>query len=199
MLTRVVAPAVAALALVATLGAPAANAAKTPAPRDATYASVLSARIPCPLNAYYPHLGCGRMKNGRLKLAPGNSPYAHIEVKDIDTTWKRTSVRFVDVAGSRHKEAVVLISANDGGVSWPNYVIVYDGHGNVLSKLDVGEVSGDARERTTFSTSRANSVDVRTSNIPRGAQPSCCGTGTDLWRLSKGPKDKPRWQLITRR
>lgn len=87
------------------------QAAPTPAPRDATYATALSGRIPCPLNPYYPELGCGRMRQGKLTLKPGNSPYAKVEIKNIESNWKRTSVRFVDVAGSRHKEAVVIISA----------------------------------------------------------------------------------------
>ena len=178
----------------------AAQAAPKPAPRDATYATVLSGRIPCPLNSYYPELGCGHMRGGKLTLRPGNSPYTHIQIKDLESTWKRTSVRFVDVAGTSHKEAVVIISANAGGVSWPNYVMVYDGNGALLNVWDSGKATdSDPRESTSFSTTRKNSVDVRVDGIPKGAEPSCCGTGKNIYRLSKGTNGKPHWKLISRR
>lgn len=178
----------------------AAQAAAKPAPRDATYATVLSGRIPCPINPYYPELGCGRMRQGKLTLKPGNSPYATVEIKNIDSNWKRTSVRFVDVAGTRHKEAVVIISANAGGVGWPNYVLVYDGTGKLINIWDSGKATdSDPREGTSFSTARKNSVDVRVEGIQKRGEGACCGTGKNIYRLSKGTNGKPHWKLISRR
>lgn len=175
-------------------------------PRNATLATALSGRIPCSIGSPY-DLGCGRMKNGRLKLNRDVSPYAHIEIKDIDYGGRRSSVRFVDVAGGPQKEAVVLISANAGGVSWPNFVTVYDGNGALLStwssaaaiqKGRKGGASG-ARESTSFSRTRATSVDLRVTNIATGTQCVACGTGVDVYRLSKGKNGKPVFRLITRR
>lgn len=176
-------------------------------PRNATLATALSGTIRCPLNTYYPELGCGRMRNGKLKLRPGNSPYAHIEIKDIDYGGRRSSVRLMDVAGTRHKEAVVIISANAGGVSWPNYVAVYDGHGKLLTTWDSGAAMqagrrgevGGARETTAFSRTTKASVDLRVTGISTGSQAECCGTGVDVYRLSKGKNGKPAFRLITRR
>lgn len=177
------------------------------APRDATLATALSGTIRCPLNRYYPELGCGRMKNGKLRLRPGNSSHAHIEIKDIETRGRRTSVRLIDVAGTKHKEAVVIISANAGGVSWPNYVAVYDGNGRLLTTWDTGDAiavgrkggASGAREFTSFSRTTRTSVDLRVGNIATGRQAECCGTGTDVYRLSKGKNGKPVFRLITRR
>lgn len=175
-------------------------------PRNATLATALSGRIPCSIGSPY-DLGCGRMKNGRLKLNRDVSPHAHIEIKDIDYGGRRSSVRFVDVAGGPQKEAVVLISANAGGVSWPNFVTVYDGNGALLSTWDSavaiqkgrkGGASG-ARESASFSRTRSGSVDIRVSGIATGTQCEACGTGTDVYRLSKGKNGKPVFRLITRR
>lgn len=111
------------------------------------------------------------------------------------------------MAGTKHKEAVVIISADAGGVSWPNYVAVYDGNGTPLSTWDSGAAiqagrngyADGARERTSFGRSTRTSVDIRVDNIATGSQPVIGGTGTDVFRLSKGKNGKPVFRLITRR
>lgn len=182
-----------------------ARAATAAASRDATIATALSGRIPCSIGAKY-DLGCGRMKNGRLKLNRGTSPHAHIEIKNIARGGRRTSIRLVDVAGDARKEAVVIISANAGSVAWSNTVLVYDGHGRLLSTwssrdaIQVGRKGGawGAQEGTTFGRSRAYSVDLKVEGIATGDDGSW-GNGVDVYRLSKGKNGKPVFRLITRR
>ncbi|WP_313566797.1 hypothetical protein [Mobilicoccus sp.] len=173
--------------------------------RDATLATALSGYIPCSIGASY-HLGCGRMRNGRLTLNRDAPPHARIEIKDIDGPGRRTSVRLVDVAGDSRKEAVVIISANAGGVGWPNVVTVYDGLGRLLTTWDSGTAvsagrknAGGAREATSFTRTRKNSVDLRVEGIASGNQCAACGTGVDVYRLSKSRNGKPAIRLITRR
>lgn len=187
----------------ATVAAPASAQA---ASRDATYATALSGVIPCSIGAMY-DIGCGRMVNGRLKVNR-NAPHgSHINIKGIENGTWRNNVRLIDVAGDSRKEAVVIISASAGGVGWPNTVVVYDGNGKLLSTWDSGiaiqrgrKASADgAREATAFSRTRSTSVDLRVTNIAVGLQCAACGTGTDVYRLTKGKNQKPVFRLITRR
>lgn len=191
----------------APLTAQAAPARATAAkPKDATLSTALSGSIPCSIGADF-DLGCGRMRKGKLTLNKNTSPNAHIEIKDIDYGGHKSSVRLIDVAGTKHKEAVVLISANAGGVSWPNFVIVYDGNGkrlatwNAADAISAGRKGGawGARETATFSRTRANSVDIRVDGIATGNQCEACGTHTDVYRLTKGKNGKPAFRLISRR
>lgn len=140
------------------------------------------------------------MHQGRLTLRPSEWAHARVQIKGIDDgTWKRDSVRFVDVAGDRRKEAVVVISANAGGVGWPNYVLVYDGNGTLLNVWDSGKATkAEPRESTVLSKPVKNTLGVLVYGIQKKGQPACCGTGKNVYRLSKGANRKPSWKLIAR-
>lgn len=199
------------LAIAGTLAAPAASAASVsstaavPAAvsvsRDATYATALNGVIPCAINRGYDELGCGRMVNGRLPGAGRVLPGGHINIKHIETgrLWQHRSVRLIDVAGDRRKEAVVLISASAGGVGWPNQVIVYDGNGKVLNLWDSGAATAaDPREGTTFGRSRTTSLDVRVDGVQKPGEGACCGTGSNVYRLYKNSAGRAAWKLVSR-
>lgn len=189
----------------AVVASSAAAGATTPASRaargrDATYATALNGIIPCPFSKDYPEIGCGRMRNGEVKPRKGASPGAHVNIKNIDGNWKKTSVRFVDVAGDRHKEAVVLISSSAGGVAWPNDVLVYDGYGRLLNRWNSAEATrSEPREMTAFLTTRRTSLDVIVRGVQRPGEAIIHGTARYTFRLSKGTTGRPVWKLITKR
>lgn len=174
-------------------------AAKAPRSRDATYATVLAGKIPKPLVPY--GVKDGRLNRGDYARYNHAWPNGRVWIKNLDEgTWKRGSVRFVDVAGDRRKEAVLIISRTLGGVGWPNAVVVYDGNGRVVSAWDSGAATGaDAREGTSFGTTRSTSVDFRVVGIQRAGEGACCGSARATYRLSKAKDGKPRWTLINRR
>lgn len=166
--------------------------------KDATYATVLSGRLPASVT---PDGKPGRLRGGDYSGFDPAMPHARVWIAGLDEgTWKRRSVRFIDIAGDRRKEAVVILDHTLGGVGWPNAVVVYDGNGRVLSSWDSGAaVKADARNGTSFGKARATSLDIVVRNIPRTGEPSCCGTGRATFRLSKGASGKPKWTLINRR
>ncbi len=166
--------------------------------KDATYATVLNGRLPANVTT---NGKPGRLRGGSYAGYDPENPVARTWISGLDEgTWKRHSVRFVDVAGDRHKEAVVLLARTLGGVGWPNSIVVYDGNSRVLSGWDSGDaLNAESRNGTSFSTMRARSLDVVVRGIDRGNEGGCCGTGRATFRLSKGANGKPKWTLINRR
>ncbi len=67
-------------------------------PDRATYQTVLGAYVPSLSKEY--GFRAGRMRSGRLANVSTQFPTAQVRVKGIDGSWRRDSVRFVDVSGT---------------------------------------------------------------------------------------------------
>lgn len=168
-------------------GAPSDDSGATP--QRATYQTVLGAYVPSLSKEY--GFRSGRLRGGRLPNVSAAFPTAQVQVKDIDGSWRRDSVRFMDAAGTPGTtEAIAIVSANAGGVAWPNHVFVFDPLGRPALIWN-SAVAGEAREGTSFGAMTRAGLQLKVSNIVQPDEASCCGTADALFLLAKGGGGRP--------
>lgn len=162
---------------------------------DAVYAALLSAPVPAKL---VPNNRAGRLRNGVYADFDPEIPGEKVWLKNgaDDTEWK-SRVSFVDVAGDDRRETVVLLGRTNGGVPWPDGIVVYDQSLRIIWSWDTGNAGGDPRGNARFRRAGATSVEVEIPGTGRSAG-GANQSGTSTYRLSKGAAT-PNWTLVSRR
>lgn len=172
----------------------AAGAGRAPAGED-EFGDVLSADVPGKL---VPNGRAGRLVDGVYEDFDPEVGGEMVSLRNGDrgSGWTER-VRRVDLAGDSRPETVGLLARTNGGVPWPDGVVVWDGSGRVLWSWETGDAGGDPRGNSTLTRATGTSVDV----VIPGTGPSAAGgnqSGESTYRLSKAAGG-PTWTLVSRR
>lgn len=117
----------------------------------------------------------GTLVDGSLPGLPENGGVVEL-AGYVDGSWAEEPLvdTWVDVDGRAYAAAV--INCNQGGVSWPQHVLIYDGDLQVIEAFDLADVLGDGRQSVASLSREADSLSLEVVNSYQDGDAGCCGT-----------------------
>lgn len=153
---------------------------KTPrpsAPQDGAWSS--KALLNAPVPSLCEHKA-GRLVNGRLTGIPTNQ--GHVNIATIEGgEWRKSVAEWTD-AGKQY--AAVVFACSQGGVAWPDEIVVYTNGPKVVGKVSTLEVLGDGRQTVQRIFPDGGGAAVQVSGIYQEGDAGCCGTGDGSFMIT---------------
>jgi hypothetical protein len=88
-------------------------------------------------------------------------------------------------------DIAAVFGCNQGGVSWPDNIVIYDAKRRIIGSIDLGRVTRGGREYVRRLWIANRHVHVQVAGIGQRDDAGCCGTASALLRI--------RWSSSKRR
>lgn len=77
-----------------------------------------------------------------------------------------------------------VFNCNQGGVSWPQHVVIYGDELQILDSIDLADILGDGRQSTLRLARAGDTLLLEVENTYQAGDPGCCGTKDALVAMS---------------
>lgn len=127
----------------------------------------------------------GRLVDGSLPGVPANRGGVRLAGFD-GARWKDRALATTWVGSDGRPYAAAVVDCNQGGVSWPQRVLVYTEGLKLVGAFDLAEVLGEGRQSVQSLSRDGDSLSLKVANTYQSGDAACCGTLDHLLTITVG-------------